>query len=118
MGVRADGATSSTSPSTTPTRSATEGGPLPVGTTSLSIDDYVGTAGFLIVLGEERRGRGLAARVTRLSLQAAFDHGLRSVHLAVPNLTAAIRAYTCAGFQRIGVRRARPKNPGRGECTA
>ncbi|MGR6998709.1 GNAT family N-acetyltransferase [Yinghuangia aomiensis] len=89
------------------TRTADDGGPLPVGTTSLSIDDYVGTAEFFIALGEEGRSRGLAARATRLTLQAAFDHGLRSVHLAVlePN-TAAIRAYTRAGFQRIGVRRA------------
>ncbi|WP_201260808.1 GNAT family N-acetyltransferase [Embleya scabrispora] len=82
-------------------------GPLPIGTATLSIDRPVAAAEFFITLGEEGRGRGLAAPATRLVLDFAFEEaGLENVFLAVlePNV-AAIRAYTRAGFQRIGHRR-------------
>ncbi|MGW9210053.1 GNAT family N-acetyltransferase [Embleya sp. NPDC055664] len=88
-------------------RADPHGGPLPIGTATLSIDHPVAAAEFFITLGEEGRGRGLAAPATRLVLDFAFEEaGLENVFLAVlePNV-AAIRAYTRAGFQRIGHRR-------------
>ncbi|MFE5327270.1 GNAT family N-acetyltransferase [Embleya sp. NPDC056575] len=83
------------------------GGPLPIGTATLSIDHPVAAAEFFITLGEEGRGRGLAAPATRLVLDFAFEEGgLENVYLAVlaPNV-AAIRAYRRSGFQLIGHRR-------------
>ncbi|MFI1578854.1 GNAT family N-acetyltransferase [Embleya sp. NPDC020630] len=88
-------------------RTDPHGGPLPIGTATLSIDHPVAAAEFFITLGDEGRGRGLATPATRLVLDFAFEEaGLENVFLAVlePNV-AAIRAYTRAGFQRIGHRR-------------
>ncbi|MYV99061.1 GNAT family N-acetyltransferase [Streptomyces sp. SID3343] len=82
-------------------------GPLPVGTATLSIDRPVAAAEYLITLGEEGRGRGLAAPATRLVLDVGFeDEGLENVYLTVlePNV-AGIRAYKQAGFRLIGHRR-------------
>ncbi|MFI6580995.1 GNAT family N-acetyltransferase [Embleya sp. NPDC050493] len=90
-----------------PARQDRTGGPLPVGTATLSIDRPVAAAEYLVTLGEEGRGRGLAAPATRLVLDFAFeDAGLENVYLTVlePNV-AGIRAYTRAGFQLIGHRR-------------
>ncbi len=90
-----------------PARQDGAGAPLPIGTATLSIDRPVGAAEYLITLGEEGRGRGLAAPATRLVLDVAFeDETLENVYLTVlePNI-AGIRAYTRAGFQRIGHRR-------------
>jgi diamine N-acetyltransferase len=84
-----------------------DGDPLPVGTATLSIDRPVAAAEFLITLGEEGRGRGLAAPATRLILDVGFEEeGLENVYLTVlePNV-AGIRAYTRAGFRLIGHRR-------------
>jgi diamine N-acetyltransferase len=50
-------------------------GPRPVGITALRIDHYVRTAVFVILLGSEGRGRGLATDATRLTL----DYGFRSL---------------------------------------
>jgi RimJ/RimL family protein N-acetyltransferase len=79
----------------------------PVGTTALfGIDHYHGTATFGILLGE-RRGQGLGTDATRLVLDWGFTVlGLYSIELRVWEWnTAAIRAYTKAGFREIGRRR-------------
>ncbi|MDN5917325.1 MAG: GNAT family N-acetyltransferase [Pseudonocardia sp.] len=81
-----------------------DSGPVPVGTSALRIDHYVRTAEFIILLGAEGRGRGLAAEATRLTLDYAFTISqLRSVWLKVlaPN-TGAIAAYEKAGFCQAG----------------
>lgn len=83
----------------------TRGGvPVPVGTSALRIDHYVRTAEFIILLGEDGRGRSLATEATRLTLDYAFTiSALRSVWLKVlaPN-TGAIAAYDKAGFRHAG----------------
>lgn len=79
----------------------------PVGTTGLfGIDHYHGRATFGIMLGE-RRGQGLGTEATRLVLDWGFTVlGLYNVDLKVWEWnTAAIRAYTKAGFREIGRRR-------------
>lgn len=81
-----------------------DGGPVPVGTSALRIDHYVRTAEFIILLGEDGRGRNLAPEATRLTLDYAFTiSALRSVWLKVlePNL-GAIAAYEKAGFAHAG----------------
>ncbi|MBC3189461.1 GNAT family N-acetyltransferase [Pseudonocardia sp. C8] len=81
-----------------------DGGPVPVGTSALRIDHYVRTAEFIILLGADGRGRGLATEATRLTLDYAFTiSALRSVWLKVlaPN-TGAITAYEKAGFCHAG----------------
>lgn len=80
------------------------GAPVPVGTSALRIDHYVRTAEFIILLGEDGRGRNLAAEATRLTLNYAFTiSALRSVWLKVlePN-TGAVAAYEKAGFAHVG----------------
>jgi RimJ/RimL family protein N-acetyltransferase len=79
----------------------------PVGTCSIDeIQPAHGTGTFGILLGE-RRGRGLGTEATRLALEWAFTvTGLHNVMLQVFEWnTAAIRAYTGAGFKEIGRRR-------------
>jgi len=80
------------------------GSPRPVGTTALLIDHQVRTAEYVILLGPEGRGRGLAREATLLTLDYAFHiTHLRQVWLKVlePN-AAGIRAYEGAGFTRAG----------------
>jgi diamine N-acetyltransferase len=81
-----------------------QGAPRPIGTTALRIDHEVRTAEFVMLLGAEGRGRGLAAEATTLTLDYAFHIvNLRAVWLKVlaPNI-AAIRAYKAAGFKTVG----------------
>ena len=85
----------------------TEEQPEPVGVTELLPDHAVRTAEFIIMLAPEARGRRIATRATRLTLDYAFHiTNLRMVHLKVlsPN-TAAVRAYERAGFRHAGVLR-------------
>lgn len=80
------------------------GRPVPVGTSALRIDHYVRTAEFIVLLGADGRGRGLAPEATGLTLDYAFRIcQLRSVWLKVlaPN-TGAIKAYEQAGFCHAG----------------
>lgn len=81
-----------------------EGGPRPVGTTALRIDHYVRTAEYVVLLGPEGRGRGLAREATLLTLDYGFHiTNLRAVWLKVlEHNTAAIRAYEGAGFKLVG----------------
>jgi len=81
-----------------------EGGPRPVGTTALRIDHYVRTAEFVILLGEEGRGRHLAREATLLTLDYGFHiTNLRAVWLKVLEHNAAgVRAYERAGFKPVG----------------
>ena len=76
----------------------------PVGTTALIIDHQVRTAEYVILLGPEGRGRGLARDATRLTLDYAFHvTNLRAVWLKVlEHNTAGIRAYEGAGFKQVG----------------
>ena len=79
-------------------------GPMPVGTSTLRIDHYVRTAEYIILLGADGRGRGLAPEATQLTLDYAFTiSALRSVWLKVlgPN-AGAINAYEKAGFGHAG----------------
>ncbi|MGH3797623.1 MAG: GNAT family N-acetyltransferase [Pseudonocardiaceae bacterium] len=78
--------------------------PRPVGTTALRIDHYVRTAEYVILLGSEGRGRGLATDATRLTLDYGFHiTQLRAIWLKVlEHNTAAIRAYQAAGFKEVG----------------
>ena len=78
--------------------------PRPVGTTALLIDHHVRTAEYLILLGPEGRGRGLAQDATQLTLNYAFHvTNLRAVWLKVlEHNTAGIRAYQGAGFKPAG----------------
>lgn len=82
----------------------TDGGPRPVGTTALRIDHYVRTAEYVILLGSEGRGRGLASEATRLTLDYGFHiTQLRAIWLKVlEHNTAALRAYEAAGFKEVG----------------
>jgi diamine N-acetyltransferase len=79
----------------------------PVGTTALRIDHYVRTAEYVVVLGAEGRGHGLAQEVTSLTLDYAFRiTNLRMVWLKVlEHNTAGIRAYESAGFKHVGAMR-------------
>ncbi|MGB8962324.1 MAG: GNAT family protein [Pseudonocardiaceae bacterium] len=79
-------------------------GPRPVGTTALRIDHYVRTAEYVILLGPEGHGRGLARETTLLTLDYGFHIiNLRSVWLKVLEHNAAgIRAYEGAGFKPVG----------------
>lgn len=81
-----------------------ESGPRPVGTTALRIDHHVRTAEYVILLGEEGRGRRLAADATRRTLDYAFHiTNLRAVWLEVlEHNIAGIRAYQAAGFKPVG----------------
>jgi diamine N-acetyltransferase len=82
----------------------TAGSPRPVGTTALLIDHQVRTAEYIILLGPEGRGRGLAREATQLTLDYAFHiTNLRAVWLKVlEHNTAGIRAYEGAGFKQVG----------------
>ncbi|HKC29479.1 MAG TPA: GNAT family protein, partial [Jatrophihabitans sp.] len=82
----------------------TDGGPRPVGTTALLIDHQVRTAEYIILLGPEGRGRGLAREATQLTLDYAFHvTNLRAVWLKVlEHNTAGVRAYEGAGFKQVG----------------
>ena len=78
--------------------------PAPVGLATLLIDHQVRTAEFLILLGPEARGRGLATEATLLTMDYGFHiAALRMIWLKVlePN-TAGTRAYTRAGFKSAG----------------
>jgi diamine N-acetyltransferase len=79
----------------------------PIGTTALRIDHFVRTAEYVIVLGAEGRGQGLAQEVTSLTLDYAFRiTNLRMVWLKVlEHNVAGIRAYEGAGFKRVGAMR-------------
>ncbi|MFF2374904.1 GNAT family N-acetyltransferase [Streptomyces xiamenensis] len=82
----------------------TDGGPSPAGVATLLPDLGVRTAEYVVMLGNEFRGRGLATPATRLVLDYAFRVvNLRMVWLQVlePNLSA-IRAYERAGFRQAG----------------
>ena len=81
-----------------------DGGPRPVGTTALRIDHYVRTAEYVILLGSEGRGRGLASEATRLTLDYGFHiTQLRVIWLKVlEHNIAGIRAYQTAGFKEVG----------------
>lgn len=78
--------------------------PRPVGTTALRIDHHVRTAEYVILLGAEGRGRGLAHEATLLTLDYGFHiTNLRAVWLKVlEHNTAGIRAYEAAGFKPAG----------------
>lgn len=84
-----------------------EGGPRPVGTTALRIDHYVRTAEYVVLLGPDGRGRGLAREATLLTLDYGFHiTNLRAVWLKVlEHNTAGIRAYERAGFKPVGMLR-------------
>ena len=79
-------------------------GMTPVGITTLTVNTFVRTAEFVIMLAPEERGKGHAAEATRLTLDWAFHLGaLRMVWLKVlePN-QAGIAAYEKAGFRQAG----------------
>ncbi len=80
------------------------GEPRPVGTTALRIDHYVRSAEYVILLGAEGRGRGLAREATLLTLDYGFHiTNLRAVWLKVlERNTAGLRAYEGAGFKPAG----------------
>jgi RimJ/RimL family protein N-acetyltransferase len=82
----------------------TGNGPRPVGTTALRIDHYVRTAEYVILLGHEGRGRGLATEATTLTLDYGFHiTQLRAIWLKVlEHNTAGIRTYEAAGFKQVG----------------
>ncbi len=81
-----------------------DGGSRPVGTTALRIDHHVRTAEYVILLGPEGRGRGLATEATRLTLDYGFHiTQLRAIWLKIlEHNTAGIRAYEAAGFKEVG----------------
>lgn len=82
----------------------TADGAVPVGTTSLSVDQAVNSAEFTVVIAPEQRGRGYATEATALTLDWAFTiASLNSVWLEVlaPH-TAAVTAYLKAGFRTAG----------------
>lgn len=79
-------------------------GAVPVGTTSLSVDQSVNSAEFTLVIAPEHRGLGYASEATALTLDWAFSiASLDSVWLEVlaPH-TAAVNAYLKAGFRTAG----------------
>lgn len=76
----------------------------PIGMTVLTVNQYVRTAEFIMVIAPEARGKGYAAEAIRLTLDWAFHLGaLRMVWLKVlePN-RAGIAAYEKAGFRQAG----------------
>ncbi|GAA3047480.1 RimJ/RimL family protein N-acetyltransferase [Streptomyces olivoverticillatus] len=76
----------------------------PVGMTVLTVNQFVRTAEYVLVIAPEARGKGYAAEATRLTLDWAFHVGhLRMVWLKVlePN-RAGIVAYEKAGFRHAG----------------
>lgn len=78
--------------------------PRPVGTTALRIDSDVRTAEYVILLGAEGRGRGLATEATTLTLDYAFHVvALRTVWARVlePNVRS-VRVLEAAGFRTGG----------------
>ncbi|MGH3978676.1 MAG: GNAT family N-acetyltransferase [Pseudonocardiaceae bacterium] len=81
-----------------------DGASRPVGTTALRIDPCVRTAEYVILLGHEGRGRGLATEATRLTLDYGFHiTQLRAIWLKVlEHNTAGIRTYEAAGFKEVG----------------
>lgn len=81
-----------------------DGGPRAVGTTALRIDHHVRTAEYVILLGPEGRGRGLAREATLLTLDYGFHiTNLRAVWLKVlEHNVAGLRAYDGAGFKPVG----------------
>jgi RimJ/RimL family protein N-acetyltransferase len=77
---------------------------VPVGTTSLCVDQAVNTAELTLVIAPEHRGRGYASEATALTLDWAFSiASLSAVWLEVlaPH-TAAVNAYLKAGFRTAG----------------
>ncbi|WP_405578687.1 GNAT family N-acetyltransferase [Streptomyces sp. NBC_01190] len=77
---------------------------IPVGTTSLNVDQSVNNAEFTLVIAPEHRGQGYAAEATALTLDWAFTiASLNAVWLEVlaPH-TAAVHAYLKAGFRTAG----------------
>jgi diamine N-acetyltransferase len=77
---------------------------VPVGTTSLSVDQSVNSAEFTLVIAPEHRGLGYAAEATALTLDWAFGiASLSAVWLEVlaPH-TPAVNAYLKAGFRTAG----------------
>ncbi|MGH8918089.1 MAG: GNAT family N-acetyltransferase [Actinomycetes bacterium] len=82
----------------------TDAEPQPVGTTALHIDHYVRTTEYVIPLGPEGRGRGLAGEATHLTLD--YDFPITQLHTVwlkvLEHNTAAIHAYQTAGFKQIG----------------
>jgi RimJ/RimL family protein N-acetyltransferase len=76
----------------------------PVGMTIISIDHYVRTAEYTMLIAPEARGHGYATEATRLTLDWAFHlAALRMVWLKVlEHNTAGIRAYQAAGFKQGG----------------
>ncbi|MFB7473211.1 GNAT family N-acetyltransferase [Kitasatospora sp. NPDC056184] len=86
---------------------ADEKPPVPVGVATLLPDHSVRTAEFVILIAPEARGRGMAARATRLTLDYGFHvSAFRMIWLKVlaPNV-AAIRSYEKAGFKQAGTLR-------------
>ncbi|MBY8879403.1 GNAT family N-acetyltransferase [Actinacidiphila acidipaludis] len=82
----------------------TADGGVPVGATSLSVDQAVNSAEFTLVIAPEHRGRGYATEATSLTLDWAFTiASLSAVWLEVlaPH-TAAVNAYLGAGFRAAG----------------
>ncbi|MFI8942708.1 GNAT family N-acetyltransferase [Streptomyces syringium] len=76
----------------------------PVGMAALTVNAFVRTAEFVLVIAPEERGKGYATEATRLTLDWAFHVGaLRMVWLKVlePN-QAGIGAYEKAGFRQAG----------------
>lgn len=76
----------------------------PVGITILTIDHYVRTAEYIMLIAPEARGNGFATEATQLTLDWAFHlAALRMVWLKVlEHNTAGIRAYKNAGFKQGG----------------
>ncbi|SDC20681.1 GNAT family N-acetyltransferase [Actinokineospora iranica] len=81
--------------------------PIPVGMSQLIVDNRTRTGEFIILIGEEGRGKGIGTEATRLTLDYGFHvTALRNVYLSVvASNFAGIRAYEKAGFKVIGRRR-------------
>jgi RimJ/RimL family protein N-acetyltransferase len=82
----------------------TTNGRIPVGATSLNVDQSVNSAEFTLVIAPEHRGLGYATEATALTLEWAFTiASLSAVWLEVlaPH-TAAVHAYLNAGFRVAG----------------
>jgi RimJ/RimL family protein N-acetyltransferase len=77
---------------------------VPVGTTSLNVDQSVNSAEFTLVIAPEHRGRGYASEATALTLDWAFTIASLSVvwlEVLAPH-TPAVHAYLSAGFRAAG----------------